>query len=338
MIDGEHRMNELDSAHAARDASVAAGLLSTAHSLKIDRATAEVVTELRHAGIQSVLLKGPAIVKLLYPRGQGRPYVDCDLLLRSQDFERAGAVLQRIGFRRPITPEDELVAEWQRHSHGWVRAIDSVALELHWTLTHVGAAPERAWDVLTRASTHTSVCGVNIQSPGPPQLATIIALHVAAHASVNPQPLQDLARALDHFDRATWRDAASVARELEALDAFAAGLRRLDKGRSAADELGLSAQQSMRVALTSVEMPTRARLGTTLLEDFMATPGLEAKLRRAAWVAVPSPAYMRHSAKPLARRGRAGLIAAYAWRPMDLAAKAAPVILAWMRARRRAKR
>jgi hypothetical protein len=309
-------------------------LLLTAFSLKIDRATAAVVRGLSAVGIPSMLLKGPAIAKLLYDDGASRPYEDCDLLVRMGDLPAAAIALERAGFTRTIDPAHDLAAEWQRHSEIWVRPSDDVLLELHWTLTHVGAAPERAWDALTRGAARTPVCGVDVATPAAPALAAVIALHVAAHGTITSRPVEDLARALERFGLETWRGAASVARDLDATAAFAAGLRRLERGARVADELGLSAERTVRVALTGARTAPRARLGASLLEDVAGTPGVAAKLRRVIAVTFPPPSYMRLNGKPLARRGRLGLVGAYLWRPFDLAAKAGPAWRAWSRARR----
>ena len=51
----------------------------------IDAVTAEVVGAFAAVGIPSILLKGPALVRWLYPAGEGRPYLDSDLLVPHAD-------------------------------------------------------------------------------------------------------------------------------------------------------------------------------------------------------------------------------------------------------------
>jgi hypothetical protein len=310
-------------------------LRQAAHSLRTDRATAQVVSALCHAEVPSLLLKGPAIARALYPAG-GRSYEDCDLLVPESALAEAGDALRRAGFEPTIEPGDDLVAEWQRHSQTWVRADDRVCVELHWRLTHVGASPQQAWQTLSRDAGATTVCGVEVPTPAPPQLAAIVVLHVASHGGEWRQPLEDLKLALARFDRAVWTEATAVARELEAEGAFAAGLRRVAEGDRLAGELGLGKELPLRVALTADDVPPRGRLGATLIDELRRAPGLAAKMRLIGRAAFPSPAYMRLNRKPLARFGPVGLAAAYAIRPFDLARKAPAAWSAWRRARRRA--
>jgi hypothetical protein len=64
-------------------------------------------------------------------------------------------------------------------------------------------------------------------------------------------------------------------------------------------------------------------------------PGFRAKARLVAGKLVPDVQFMR-AWSPLARRGRVGLAAAYAFRILWLAWHAIPGFIAWLRARRSA--
>ena len=308
-------------------------LRQAAHNLRTDRATAQVATALRDGNIPMLLLKGPAIATRLYP-DEARPYDDSDVLVPEGCLTPAGDALRALGFRLAIEPADDLVASWQQHSQTWTRDTDVVCVELHWTLTHVRAPPERAWDVLSRNAETTRVCGVDVPTAAPAQLAAIVALHVAAHGSITPRPVQDLERALAHFFREVWTQAAGIAEELDASAAFATGLRALEPGRRLADDLGLGSGRPLHVALTAEHVPARARLGATLIDEVARASGPRSK-GQLVWRALfPSPAYMRLNGKPLAQHGRIGLAASYALRPFDLASKAPGAWRAWRRASR----
>jgi hypothetical protein len=59
------------------------------------------------------------------------------------------------------------------------------------------------------------------------------------------------------------------------------------------------------------------------------------RLRLVAGEIAPSPGFMR-AWQPVARRGRTGMVAAYAWRPFWLMWKSPRGAAAWARARRAA--
>ena len=63
-----------------------------ARNLVIDAITAEAVQALERAGIDSILLKGPATTRWLYGRDEPVPYTDTDLLINAGDWN-AAAVL-----------------------------------------------------------------------------------------------------------------------------------------------------------------------------------------------------------------------------------------------------
>ena len=68
-------------------------------------------------------------------------------------------------------------------------------------------------------------------------------------------------------------------------------------------------------------------------EELATTRGIRAKLAVLRQELIPSAEFMRWWS-PLARRGPLGLAASYVWRPLYLALKAGPGLLAWRRARR----
>jgi hypothetical protein len=61
---------------------------------------AEVRSAFNDAGVRSVLLKGPAFARLLYPNARSRDYTDVDLLVDPARLETAEEVLRRLGFER----------------------------------------------------------------------------------------------------------------------------------------------------------------------------------------------------------------------------------------------
>jgi hypothetical protein len=76
-------------------------VVRTAHGMAVDQVAAEVVSAFRREGIDTVLLKGPALARWLHPEG-GRSYGDTDLLVAPVDFPAAEAVLVRLSLDPPL--------------------------------------------------------------------------------------------------------------------------------------------------------------------------------------------------------------------------------------------
>jgi Uncharacterised nucleotidyltransferase len=91
----------------------------------------QMIDALEAAEIPSMLLKGPALGRLLYRRAGRRPSADIDLLVRAEDLSRAVEVADRIGYRdlEPYRPADQLPLLHRRLVH---HQPGLPVLELHW--------------------------------------------------------------------------------------------------------------------------------------------------------------------------------------------------------------
>ena len=311
------------------DAADEARLAPAIEALQIDRVTGEVVKAFRGAGIHSILLKGPAIARWLYADGSPRPYIDTDLLAPPDEHARAEALLGELGFALELGDED--TPGWKMNAHEWRRP-DGARIDLHRTLVGVGVGPDRLWSVLARQIEPIWVGGVKVDSLSGPGRALHVALHAAQHGAWRPQALEDLGRALAATPLDTWAEAANLAHQLEAVAAFAAGLRLDARGAEVAIRLDLPERGSREVALRAATPPPGA-LG---LEELSHATGLAAKLKLIGRNLVPSPRFMRIWS-PLARRGHLGLAAAYLWRPLAILLRAGPALIAWLRARKQSR-
>jgi hypothetical protein len=295
-------------------------------ALLLDACAVEVVGAFERAGIESLLLRGPALAAWLYGEHEPRPYTDVDLLVRADDVPRAETVLTGLGFDLlPLPPHD-------RHAHTWLRA-DGASVDLHRSLSGAEADPDVVWSVFRRGAQTLIVHGREIATLGAEGCALEVAMHVAQHGRQLEQPLEDLRRALGRADLEVWRNAAELAAEIRAVSAFASGLRRVATGAAIADRLSLPVDERVSTILRSENPPPMA-LG---LDRLATHPGLPAKIAFAASKIFPSPAFMR-AWSGVANRGRVGLAAAYAQRFAWLAWHAGPAVRAWVRARRAARR
>jgi hypothetical protein len=296
----------------------------TAQNLRIDALTAEVVRAFQAVEIPTILLKGPVVARLVYGDGT-RPYVDTDLLVRPAEYGRAEELLAELGF----TPSKEWgdvrgAAYYQRH---WHRPDEDGNIDLHHTLYGAAVPAERVWEEVARETEPIVVGGVQVDGFGP----AAATLHLALHAvyAEEEKPLLDLSRALERLDFEHWVAAARLAERLHAVPFLAAGLRLVDGGVALTGKLGLPEAVPLELRLRDLDAPRQA----ALLSHAFSTGGLRGGVTVAARVLVPRVAYMR-SQFPLARRGRLGLGAAYALRPLRMARRSLPALIALRRARR----
>lgn len=295
-------------------------LLRIGARLKLDAAAAEVIGRLKESDVPVVLLKGSALAERLYAPSEPRFHEDIDLLVPPHEISRVGEVLVRCGFAYAADEE---------YAQDWIRARDGVTVDVHTTFLGVGVEPQVVWQELTSHTRRATIGAAEVPVFDDAALGVHVALHAAQHGPRGGKALEDLTRATQQLDSTAWQDAASLAERLDAAAAMGAGLRLVPSGRTLADKLGLPEAHSADVALRASSPPV-----TTLgIERLLTTPGLRGKTRLLAHELMPSRTFMR-AAYPVARRGPAGLIVAYAWRPFWLLWHAAPAL----RARRRVER
>ena len=305
-------------------------LLATARSLAADRVSAEVVAALEASGIPAILLKGPTLASWLYDDGSVRYYLDSDILVRPDRFQAAEAVLRELGFapRELVVPppKGELP-----HAEPWHRRVDSAEVDLHRTLSGLGVAPETAWEVLVHEIEPMDVGGATLQVLRAPGRALLVVLHAAQHGPEKLKPLEDLRRAIERGPLVLWEAATELAVRLDAVGGLASGLRLLPAGAELAARLDLASDELVGSA-TKHGSAARLALG---LDRLGRERGFRARLRLLRREFFPSPAFLRWWS-PLARRGRAGLVAAYVWRPVWLLWHALPSLVLVWRTRRAA--
>jgi Uncharacterised nucleotidyltransferase len=112
-------------AHDYRDASVLCVIL--------ERKLLALAPAFEQAGIDVVVLKGPATARAFYPSPEWRMFGDVDLLVRTSDWRPACALLAELGFRRQL-PEprpgfDERFGKSATHVDG-----EGFQVDLHRTL------------------------------------------------------------------------------------------------------------------------------------------------------------------------------------------------------------
>lgn len=302
---------------------------ATAGSLAADAATVEAVGRLEREGMSPLLLKGPALARLLYEPSEVRTWSDADLLVGPSDHAAAMALLAELGFEPRIS--DVAARDSVPHAVHLIRTRGPYpeSIDLHRSFAGVEADPEVLWRSLDSNRESIDLFGRRIGVPSTHARLALVALHAASHGRPAERSMEDLRRAAARFGVGEWRAAAALAEEWEALDYFVVGLGLDPAGSQLLDRLGIERDPGTAAVMRGEGMP-RAQRG---LEQLGRAGDPIARARLIARKTFPNAELMRMW-KPLAHRGRVGLALAYAWRPLWLLWQLGPALRAYLRARR----
>ena len=175
---------------------------------RIDALLERIDAEARTIGLPLVALKGSALHRLGFYQGGERPMADIDLLVSDMDRERAGAMLERLGYVAAFTAWKHRVykpAE-ARPVHELGEHRDTpVNIELHTRVQE--RLPVAVVDITHRIYPHAPAPGIN---PYPSQgaLMSHLLLHAAGNIcnrSMRLIHLNDLSVLAAHMTHADWR-------------------------------------------------------------------------------------------------------------------------------------
>ncbi|MGH2791291.1 MAG: nucleotidyltransferase family protein [Actinomycetota bacterium] len=239
---------------------------------------------LDRAGIDFVVLKGPAVAHCFYPDPSWRPFGDLDLLVHGDDFARASDVLQEEGFDRSL-PEPR---------QGWDRDFGKAALhadaggaqiDLHQRLV---VGPFGLWidldDLLVDARPF-EVGGRTFRRLGESPMF----LHACLHASLGWHPtlllpLRDVSE-VGRNQEIDWNDVERLARKWRVSCVLEHTMRTLTQTLQVPPPAGVAGigervlpTRLERRALSAYTTDRRRRGGTAILM-LVAIPGVFPKLR-----------------------------------------------------------
>jgi len=280
----------------------------------LDAIAVEVTAAFESLGIPTLLLKGASIRLWLYDSAAERVYDDVDLLVRQSQLVQAERALRSEAFR--FVHDDDHGQVWQR---------GPINVDLHRRLTGAKAPADQVFDRLLADSDWLELPRGRVRALNPPARALTLVLHAAQHGSIWESPQRDLRRALERLPPEIFAEAAELAAEIGAAQAFAAGLSSAPEGAALRAELGLDPH------------PKRPGLDPPVTEGLRrlrSTPGARAKGALLVREAFPTRAYLRTHV-PLARRGALGLWLARVARPFWLLVRLGPALVAARRSGRR---
>lgn len=297
-------MERLD---ALRDFAARAG--GVRGRTKLDASAAAVFAAFSEAGVDALLLKGPALARLLYVEGESRGYSDVDVLVAPADLAAARAALTGASY---ADVSDKLGIDDVAgivHDEVWVGPdpAGNETVDLHRRLPGAEAPPDRVWSALQSRRASIQLRGREIPVLSHEGLALHVATHAAQHGAGHTKGIVDLKLALERWPEQVWREAAELAAEIDASAAFVTGLRLLPAGRRLAGRLALEPSPSAEWALAN--RADRPR-GTFHLQALAEADGLRARCRIVRRALLPRRAWIVHT-YPWARHGGLRLIAAY---------------------------
>ena len=153
-----------------------AALASGARSVRLEQAAASAIEAASGEGIPILLLKGPALQRLVYPAGIARPMDDVDLLVAPADGPRFGDLLRRRGYRNDLRGEEDFFAPDLTHS-----------IDLHTGLLNTTRLPARgalwpqAFETIWRRRQPLTLAGVPAWTLGPQDCLQYLAVHAVHH-------------------------------------------------------------------------------------------------------------------------------------------------------------
>jgi putative nucleotidyltransferase-like protein/coenzyme PQQ synthesis protein D (PqqD) len=255
----------------------------TIDALWVDWYTAQVIEALRARGVESILLKGPAIRRWLYPSDpEQRGYLDADLLVSASAWRTATAALEELGFEPEEEDSAETISPW---AESWRRASDGAVVDLHRTLHGCAHSAVDPWPALRAGAVEEQVGDTVALLPSIPARALQVLL--VSPADRPWRRWNDLERVLSQVSDAEWREAAELARVLDVEREFGYRISQA-AGPELAQRVGVPVAPPWWLRWETDPLLRWAALLTEL-------PGWRARLRLVRQVARPPAGYSRRA-------------------------------------------
>jgi hypothetical protein len=277
---------------------------------RLDDLAAEVLDVFEQAGVEALLLKGRALAVLLYG-GARRGYSDVDLLVAPHQRDAAEVTLRALGYENALTARGIDDVGGVVHAEPWVRATlranEPETIDLHRWIAGARATPAAAWEALSARRMWIEVGSRQAAVLDRAGQAMHLALHASQHGPAYQKHVDELALGLERWPADVWESAALLAQEMDATDAFAAGLRLLPAGAAAAARLAL--QSNPEFDWTIRHGHERPR-GTIHLQAFAEAAGTRERLGVLRRSLLPSRVWITNQHQ-WAQPGGLRVIAAY---------------------------
>jgi hypothetical protein len=273
-------------------------------ALGLETTLLDLAAAFQEAGIEMVVLKGPAVAHTAYPDASWRPFVDLDLLVRASDWRGVLALFEGLGFRRRL-PEPRIGFDERFGKAATHVTPNGEEIDLHRTLA---LGPFGLWMDPEELFDHTAEFDLGDQRL--PRLDdTGLLAHACIHAALGMRrahaiSIRDVPQTaglggVDWDRTADWArrwKLAAVFRRASALASEIAGAAWPEEGRAAlARKPGRGELRALRAYTTERRFGGGLALGT-----MAAIPGVRAKAAYAGSMLWPSRSFMAE------RNGRGG--------------------------------
>lgn len=277
----------------------------------LDEVAAQIYEEVVTARLDVLLLKGAGLARMLYADTERRKYWDIDLLARPEHLTAVGQILARRGYRNVTEKLGIDDVGGVVHADTWLGATADEphrpVVELHRWLPGARAPAPGAWEQLWSRRTSIDLHGRQVPILDRDGQALQLATHAAQHGPSYAKGLRELLLGLERWPFEIWRDAAALAKRLDAVDAFAAGLRLVPPGAELAQRLSLPTPSLLEWEIRNRERRPR---GTFHVEALREKRGGRERLRLVRRALVPDARWMSREYS-WAQRSIAHLIGAY---------------------------
>jgi hypothetical protein len=250
------------------------------------------------AGIEMILLKGPAFAHSIYPDPSWRPFADLDLLVSTTDWRRACSLLRDLGWARGL-PEprpgfDERFGKAAVHRNEL-----GIELDLHRTLV---LGPFGLWmrpGELFERTTKFNLGGIDVRRLDD----THQLVHASAHAALGTasplmMPQRDVAQMIT-LPTIRWDEVRAIAERwrLGAVLAFAfnrvASTFQIQLPPDARQFVEAPYKKVETQALASYTTPSLRNRGGTALSTVKAVPGVRNKIAYVGGMLVPDREFLK---------------------------------------------
>jgi hypothetical protein len=196
-----------------RSQADAAARTQAAHALRGVAELSAVVTRLRGAGIEAVVLKGPLFSQWVYGDLGSRRFADLDLLIEQRARTRAVELLRPAGYTLAEGMSTAAASVIYAGVGAWpLDHADAFRLDLHWQPQALRfGSPLDGREVL-RDSSVISIAGCDLRIPSPTHAATLTLVHAAKHLWASLELVLSIAHLMRRDDIDWLRVRASAAR------------------------------------------------------------------------------------------------------------------------------
>jgi len=193
---------------------------SQARNMNVYAKLKTVLATLTGEGLSVVVLKGAALAERVYRHIGLRTMADVDLLVEKKNLDKAGAILERLGF---LPYEGYHEKQWYRERHHhmvpYISSDGSMTIEIHWHIIERTALRDMPIDQLWARAQSVRIASIPCLALSDEHMLLHVALHLSSANQFQGQlrGLYDVAELLRRFGpELNWAELLRVAALVDA--------------------------------------------------------------------------------------------------------------------------